>query len=197
MAKLTDLQQAFVYEYAIDLNGTDAAARAGYQGDRNTLGVIAYENLRKPKIRAAVDELLNERAMRATEVVSRLSDQARGIPADCFNVFGPLIMVDFEKLNERGLLHLIKKISYDRNSNPTIEFYDAQSALSLLGKHHKLFTDRVEVDDWQSKAIEYIRKGELSFEALADEFDPDLATELFRAAGVPVTPGAGATKDQE
>ena len=53
----------------------------------------------------------------------------------------------------------------------------------------------VQVDDWRSQAIEYIRRGELSFEALADEFDPDLATELFRAAGVPVEVGTGTSED--
>jgi len=189
LSKLTDKQQAFVYEYIKDLNGTDAARRAGYKGTDNTLAVIAHENLRKPKIRAAIDQLLRERALTAAEVVSRLTDQARGIPEDCFTVFGTMIAVDFEKLREHGLLHLVKKVTYGRDGRPTIEFYDAQSALQLLGKYHKLFTDRVQVDDWRSQAIADIRRGAIDYEALAEAFDDTLAAELFRAAGVPVSPG--------
>jgi len=40
------------------------------------------------------------------------------------------------------------------------------------------------VVDWRGEAIEYIRRGELSFEALASEFDHELASELFQAAGI-------------
>jgi hypothetical protein len=143
---LTDKQQLFALEYAASLNGTEAAARAGYSGDRNTLGVVAFENLRKPKVRAEIDRLLKERTLQANEVLSRLADQARGIPADCFNVHGKLIGVDFEKLKEYGLLHLVKKVSYDRDGRPVVEFYDAQAALVHLGKHHGLFAERLEDD---------------------------------------------------
>lgn len=45
---LTDKQIKFCEEYLIDLNGTQAAIRAGYS--RNTAAVIAAENLIKPNI---------------------------------------------------------------------------------------------------------------------------------------------------
>lgn len=192
MANLTDKQYAFALEYVQCLNATEAARRAGYQGTYESLRVIGSQNLTKKHVRAAIDKLLNERALRAEEVLSRLSDQARGIPAECFTVYGPLIGVNFEKLAEAGLLHLVKKLSYDRQGNPVIEFYDAQRALVELGKYHGLLTDRLKIDDWRSQAIEYIRRGEIAFEALAEEFDADLATELFTAAGVPVQAGTGA-----
>jgi len=83
----------------------------------------------------------------------------------------------------------------------SLKLQDYRTCLSVQKEINTLLglyaPTKVQVDDWRSEAIEYIRRGELSFEALADEFDPDLATELFRAAGVPVTPGAGATKDHE
>ena len=144
MGKLTDKQQAFVFEYAQSLNGTASARAAGYQGDTNTLGVIAHENLRKTKVREAIDALLEGRAMQAAEVIGRLSDQARGIPAECFTVYGSLISVDFDKLREYGLMHLIKKVSYDTEGRPRVEFYDAQTALAHLFKLHNLGPERVE-----------------------------------------------------
>ena len=194
---LTDKQQAFVFEYVKDLNATDAARRAGYKGTYESLRVIGSQNLTKTHIRAAVDNLLEERALRATEVLSRLTDQALGVPEDCFEVYDGLIGINFTKLKERGLLHLIKKLSYDKFGHPVIEFYDAQSALVHIGRYHSLFTDKVRVEDdaWRREAIEYIRRGELSFDALVEEgFDRDLATELFKAAGVPVQAGQGSAR---
>ena len=58
-------------------------------------------------------------------------------------------------------------------------------------------TARVEHEDWRDEAIEYIKTGEITYQALANEFDHDLARELFRSAGVPIetTPSeAGITK---
>ncbi|QRY31182.1 terminase small subunit [Variovorax sp. PDNC026] len=49
---LTDLQQRFVDEYLVDLNGTQAAIRAGYSPD--TARQMASENLSKPYIQIAI-----------------------------------------------------------------------------------------------------------------------------------------------
>lgn len=59
---LTEKQKAFVQEYLIDLNATQAAIRAGYSPD--TARQIACENLTKPDIAAAVAEAIAERSER-------------------------------------------------------------------------------------------------------------------------------------
>lgn len=51
--RLTAKQSAFVNEYLVDKNATQAAIRAGYS--KKTAGSIGDENLQKPEIRAAVD----------------------------------------------------------------------------------------------------------------------------------------------
>jgi phage terminase small subunit len=43
---MTARQQAFIREYLVDCNGTQAAIRAGYS--KGTANVIACENLTKP-----------------------------------------------------------------------------------------------------------------------------------------------------
>jgi phage terminase small subunit len=144
VAGLTNKQKEFIKAYAQCLNATEAARIAGYSP--KTAHSIGWENLRKPEISEQIRELLNDKAMKAEEVSSRLADQARGIPADCFTVYGPTIAIDFDKLAEYGLLHLIKKLSYDADGRPRVEFYDAQSALVQLGRAHKLFTDGVQVE---------------------------------------------------
>ena len=56
---LTNKQMAFCVWYvsgAVNLNATEAAARAGYKGNRHQLQVIGAENLSKPMIRAEIDK---------------------------------------------------------------------------------------------------------------------------------------------
>ena len=49
---------------------------------------------------------------------------------------------------------------------------------------------KIEVN-WQDEAIADIRAGAVTYEALAEAFDEDLATQLFTRAGVPVPPKSG------
>lgn len=65
--KLTPKQAAFVREYLVDLNATQAAIRAGYS--RRTARAIAAENLTKPYIAEAVQEAKAGRAER-TEITA-------------------------------------------------------------------------------------------------------------------------------
>lgn len=66
---LSNKQQKFVEEYLKDLCGTQAAVRAGYAA--KTAGVIAAENMQKPKIVAAIQELRAVQAQKAGETVEK------------------------------------------------------------------------------------------------------------------------------
>ena len=68
-----------------------------------------------------------------------------------------------------------------------LELYSKAEALQLIGRYHKLFVDRVQVEDPRVEVIEAIKRGELAYEAVVEAFkDESLAAELFRAAGVEV-----------
>lgn len=197
--KLTGKQARFVDEYIVCLNGTESARRAGYSGDTSALAVEASRLLRNAKVTRALDERLKEFAMPASEVLTRLTDIARGDMADGFNSVGGIDPLEAVK---RGKSHLIKRIKTKTTyvSGKTeedddqeiheveIELYDALDALKTLAKYHDL-TNRstVKIEDWQSQAISDIRAGRIDYEALVEAFDLDLATELFRRAGVPIT----------
>lgn len=56
---LTDKQKRFCDEYLIDCNATQAAIRAGYS--KRTASSIGEENLRKPRIRAYLEERMAEK----------------------------------------------------------------------------------------------------------------------------------------
>lgn len=57
--KLTGKQEMFCQEYVVDLNGTQAAIRAGYSQD--TAAQIASENLTKPHIYTRICELQKDK----------------------------------------------------------------------------------------------------------------------------------------
>src|SRR5450830_1408987 len=71
---LTAKQQRFVDEYLKDLNGAQAAIRAGYS--KNSARQIAEQNLTKLDIQAALTSRMNERGQKAaitqTMVLERL-----------------------------------------------------------------------------------------------------------------------------
>jgi hypothetical protein len=202
MPRLTNLQKEFINQYFIcGRNATEAIMRAGYKAkDRATAAAMGYENLRKPHISEAIEERLKESAMGANEVLFLLSDHARANVDDFVDMFG---IPSIEKARATGKTHLIKKIktktTYIKRYNPAtqdfdedtvveteMELHDAQSALVQLGRFHKLFTDKVEFTDWRGEAIAAIRSNEVDYESIAEELGEDLASQLFREAGVQI-----------
>lgn len=139
--QLTGLQRAFVDEWFKDFNGVRAAERAGYQGDYSTLGNVASENLKKPKIQAEIERRWAMHGMTSEEVMARYAEQARNSIADFLHPGSNAI--DWEKVKEKG--HLIKKVTHRPGQMSQIEMYDAQHALDMIGKTMGLFVDRREV----------------------------------------------------
>ena len=136
--QLTGLQRAFIDEWFKDFNGVKAAERAGYQGDYSTLGSVASENLKKPKIRAEIGRRWEAHGMSAEEVIARYAEQARASVADF--LYPGSNGIDWDKVRERG--HLIKKVTHRPGQVSQIEMYDAQHALDMIGKTMGLFVDR-------------------------------------------------------
>ena len=161
MAKLTNKQRLFVEFYLSNgLNATDAARRAGYKGNYQTLRAIASQNLTKTTIRTLIDKRLEEAAMNANEVLYRLTEQAKAPDMTQFLEMkdtyiqhpildgevmfnGVTLTVDLNKIQELGLGHLIKSIG-QTSGGIKIEWYNAKEALELLGRHHGLFKDQIE-----------------------------------------------------
>lgn len=146
---LSTKQLAFIENYLTHWNGTKAAIDAGYSA--RSARSIASENLTKPDIQAAIAARLVELKMSADEVLTRLTEHARGS-------IGPFIRVTpggelrgFD-LGDDKPVQLVRRATHTRRTykdgssddSVTIEIHDSQAALALLGKHHKLFTDQVE-----------------------------------------------------
>lgn len=82
--ELTPKQAAFVREYLVDFNGTQAAIRAGYS--KNSAGAIAVENLTKPIIQEKV-KAANAIAAAKTETESEWVRRRLKEEADDFSEF--------------------------------------------------------------------------------------------------------------
>lgn len=161
--KLSGKQRAFIEAYLGDanFNATQAARLAGYKGNDVTLASVGWENLRKPQIKQRISECFAESAMSADEVLARLAEQARGEHRQYMALDGTL---DIERLVEDGKAHLIKAIKPGQYGT-LYEFYNAQSALALIGKHHILFVDRqqslnIDVAALTDEQVERIANGE-------------------------------------
>jgi hypothetical protein len=147
--QLTGKQRAFIEAYfASNFNATEAARRAGYNGDDNTLAVIANENLRKPNIRKHIDQRFRQTKMGADEVLARLSFIASGSMEDF--VDPDSVSIDLKKAALAKKLGLLKKLKVttvttshaDRDTQTeTVEFelHDPMRAMEMLCKHWRVF----------------------------------------------------------
>lgn len=146
-AGLTKKQLLFVGFYLgeSNWNGTDAAMRAGYKGTRAALAVAAHDNLRNPKIAELIQQHV-ESIMPAGEVLQALADIARGSMEDVIDA--DTGTVDLQKAYRNNKLHLIKKFTRsdsESGSRISVELYSRKDALELLGKHHGLFKDVIDL----------------------------------------------------
>jgi len=131
---LTPKQSRFIDEYLVDLNGTQAAIRAGYSP--NSANEQASALLAKPNIRSLVDQLMAERAARTRIDADYVLDTIHSTVERCRQA-EPVV---------------------DREGRPTGEYrFDAPSVLKgaeLLGKHVGMFKDRLELSGPNGGPIE-------------------------------------------
>ena len=129
---LNNKQQAFVSEYLTCWNASEAARRAGYNGQANVVGPRMLANV---SIKAEISQRLKEKHLSADEVLYRLAEQARGEHSAYLLPNGT---VNYGAILEAGKGHLVHKVKQTKYGNE-IEFYDAQAALVHLGRAHGLF----------------------------------------------------------
>lgn len=131
-------QRQFVNEYLIDRNGKQAAIRAGYKADNAE--VVASKMLAIPEIRAAVDEKLEALEKKTLVSAEYVLTTLKEIVERCMQR-SPVMEFD----------HAAKEMvqATDPDTGADLWEFDAGSAnraLELLGKHLKLFTEKMEVD---------------------------------------------------
>ena len=155
---LTPKQTRFCQEYLIDLNGTQAAIRAGYS--KRTPNAIACELLGKPEIQAEIDKLLVKRSERtgvtADRVIQELKSVAFANLAEYMTWDGNSMSIkkfsDLTVEQKAAIGELYETVNV-AGVNRRIKLIDKLKALELLGKHLKLFTDQVEVSGREGQPL--------------------------------------------
>jgi phage terminase small subunit len=146
---LTDKQAMFAREYLIDLNATQAAIRAGYS--EKTAGWIGPQLLTKTHIAIAVQEAMNSRAGRieitADRVLQEIAKLAFSNLQDFYDEDGGLKAIHTLPRDVAACL-LTNKINLtEACAIQEIKLHDKKGSLELLGKHLRLFADRVPEDE--------------------------------------------------
>lgn len=148
---LTLKQKQFCKEYIIDLNATQAAIRAGYS--KKTARFTASENLTKHNISEYIQILMENRSKRtevtADKVIKEIAKLAFFNMADVINDEGNMKSLDTWNVEDLAAIQevtetLIKSNEQSQVLNRKVKIADKKSSLELLGRHLKLFTDRIE-----------------------------------------------------
>lgn len=154
--KLTPKQAQFVREYLIDLNATQAAIRAGYS--RNGAEVTGSQLLRNPKVGEAVNAASQKRAQRvevtADEVLRELKRVALTDIRQAYTAGGRLKPIsEMPEDIARAIAGVETEELFEGHGEEReqvgdtvkVKFWPKVQALELLGKHLKLFTDKIEI----------------------------------------------------
>ncbi len=149
--------QAFIDSYFLhNLNATAAYCDV-YGVERRTGRTCGAQLLANPSISAEIKRRLEENTMKADEVISRLSDHARGDIGDFLDISSMGFAVDLSKANRLGKTSLIKELRQKVTTIVTkagdevetiqteIKLQDQQAALALLAKYYGLLVDRTDV----------------------------------------------------
>lgn len=140
----TDRSRLFCQEYLVDLNATQAAIRAGYS--KRSANNIGYELMQKSEVRAEIQKHMDKRCERVQTDgdtvladIRDLADMCLGRKPTSKSVVVEGVPMDFQakEVNAAG----------------------AAKALELLGKHLKLFTDKIEHSGMPTVVIKDFTRG--------------------------------------
>lgn len=156
MAGLTPKQECFCQEYLIDLNATQAAIRAGYS--EHTSNEQGSQLLAKLSIQVQIQRLMAKRSERtqikADDVLMEIAKLAYSNMLDYVDIDGPLPTVNMGKITrEQGaaIQEVTVETRKEQNGRSEIEkvkfkLADKGANLERLGRHLKLFTDKVNLE---------------------------------------------------
>lgn len=150
-------RQAFVREYCRDLNGTQAAIRAGYSP--RTANEQASELLAFPSVKAAVDRQLAQRAARIGVTQDHVLAEMAILSDATLDWFvisdeGNVTLAPGAPEGAMAAIQSIERdctIKMDKDDNiyktykVKIRLWDKPNPLKLMGNHVGLFPNKVEV----------------------------------------------------
>jgi phage terminase small subunit len=159
--KILAKRKLFVQEYMIDINATRAALRAGYgKGNEESARQVASRLMAMPEIKAAIQVEMDKRAKKiGFDAQTVLEELLKLATLDLSKAYGE----DGKLLHPKQMPEEIRKavsgievfeefegVGQNRQyigNTVKVKFWDKVKSLELLGKHLKLFTEVVDLND--------------------------------------------------
>lgn len=149
MAPLPPKRAAFVREYLVDMNATAAAKRAGFSpGSASGMG---HTLLKNPQVKVMIDEEMKRRAERvevkADDVLRELLWILKTDIGAAFDENGHMrSLKDMPESLRRTISSVEVEQGNDGGAAVKLKTWDKIRAAELLGKHLKLFTDKIQME---------------------------------------------------
>lgn len=178
---LTDQRQSFVDHYLAEpeQNATNAYQKAYPKAKRKSAEALACNLLKVPKVAAAIQLAMDKRAEKAditAEMVLReIAKLAFGNIKNLYGKDGKLIPVNELPVDVAATLTEVTEKQLGKGDDAPIlerkyKAADKKASLELLGKHLKLFTDKIEHTGADGGPIETI----------TSDMDPKKASKLYQ-----------------
>jgi phage terminase small subunit len=181
LAGLSPKHRRFVDEYLVDLNGTQAAVRAGYK--KKSARIQASKLLTNPNIAAAVKELRDQLAgkveLTAERTLQEISRIAFFNPKELFDADGVPLPID--QLSPGAAAAIagleVNEIYAGQGEDRKVvgvtkkyRLHNKNEALNMAGRYLKLFQDSMKI------------VGAVTLESLVQPiYDPKLVAQLAKA----------------
>jgi phage terminase small subunit len=150
---LTPKQQMFIKEYLVDLNATQAAIRAGYSAKTAEVTgcrLLSYAKI-KEELQLAMDKRSAKLEITAERVLQEIAKLAFCDPRKFFDDDGrikPMSEIDDDTAAALAGIETMHKVVGEESDGcivlTKIKMADKGQNLERLGRHLKLFTDKVE-----------------------------------------------------
>lgn len=157
LKKLTPIEEAFVHEYVVDMNGTQACIRAGYSPDNAT--EQAQKLFKRPNVMAAIERIKAQRLSRVGVTQDTVLHEMSLLAQSSLTHYvvdeeGNIQLAEGAPEGAMRAIQSIKRrvtVKYDPKTEEVTKVYDVElklwdkpGALRLMGKHTGLFPDRME-----------------------------------------------------
>ena len=146
--KLTSKQAAFVDEYLIDLNATQAYYRAGYRAKNDEIAASNAVRLKgNEKVSRAIEKALADRSVRTQITADYVIQNLQEVAARCMQKTPVMYFDKVDRCMKQATEVVIDAATGEKKELGvwTFDSTGANRSLELMGKHLGMFVDRKEI----------------------------------------------------
>ncbi len=194
--KFTAKQKRFIEEYCTmrrrkgassgeGFNATQAAMAAGYS--KKSAHTQGWDLLQKPEIKAEIDarmaKLASNSTMKAEEILERLTRIGRASIMEVVEIKEGVFTIKDTKDWPEGFSECVSEVSRGADGQLKIKLESRLTAHELLGKWHKMWTEKRELAGPNGGPLEVNQTVQFALPQMGTSSDPGLPEENGRNEG--------------